>query len=140
MVCVCAIGERASQSKRIKVWWVFFRVWACVVKVLWNLCVCEWVCTLSLFLKSIPWNEMAANTLFTLVFLRLLVETFFGIVGSVFRFSKLFVLLYVVDFFQCLARENDLFCCGEKLSDFSLQNTAVEKIGLLLFIISFCCS
>lgn len=144
MKCMCmwVIVERnfAIQTHKSVVS-VFSSVRA--IKVLWNICVCECVSVFS-FLKSIPWKRNGSKyTIYTslllLPFLLLLVETFRNrwlsapsdLVSNSFAYT-----LLIFSSVSCRRKVTGCFCCAVRNYLFSLQNTAIEKIGFLLFIIS----
>lgn len=148
MKCMCmwVIVERnfAIQTHKSVVS-VFSSVRA--IKVLWNICVCECVSVFS-FLKSIPWKRNGSKyTIYTslllLPLLLLLVETFRNrwlsapsdLVSNSFAYT-----LLIFSSVSCRRKVTGCFCCAVRNYLFSLQNTAIEKIGFLLFIISSGCS
>lgn len=147
MKCMCmwVIVERnfAIQTHKSVVS-VFSSVRA--IKVLWNICVCECVSVFS-FLKSIPWKRNGSKyTIYTslllLPLLLLLVETFRNrwlsapsdLVSNSFAYT-----LLIFSSVSCRRKVTGCFCCAVRNYLFSLQNTAIEKIGFLLFIISSGC-
>lgn len=143
MKCMCmwVIVERnfAIQTHKSVVS-VFSSVRA--IKVLWNICVCECVSVFS-FLKSIPWKRNGSKyTIYTslllLPLLLLLVETFRN------RWLSAPSDLVSNSFAYTLLIFSSVSCRGKVTAVrnylFSLQNTAIEKIGFLLFIISSGCS
>lgn len=140
-VCVWVIVERnfAIQTHKSVVS-VFSSVRA--IKVLWNICVCECVSVFS-FLKSIPWKRNGSKyTIYTSLLLLpllllLLVETFRN------RWLSAPSDLVSNSFAYTLLIFSSVSCRGKVTAVrnylFSLQNTAIEKIGFLLFIISSGC-
>lgn len=106
--------------------------------------LCVWVCVCFSFLKSIPWKRNGSKyTIYTsllllTLLLLLLVETFRN------RWLSAPSDLVSNSFAYTLLIFSSVSCRGKVTAVrnylFSLQNTAIEKIGFLLFIILSGCS